>query len=611
MLKSLYDYGIRHADEGVPTGHAYRTLNFIIDMTGQGQYIGIRKGPKEKVLAQTVLGISGTTPKSNVLLDKASTVLGLFDGTMNANQQALALQKHECFTEYLENGKPDVTEFGPVLELLSDKARIEHVKADLTQADCKSASFVTFAVDGKLLIELQSVRNWWSKHETPPADAAPTAIDVITGKPCVAQRLIPQCDQNSLGGGHASGAAWLSFNFPSGTSYGLADEQGMNCPLDVKTSTAINSAITVLSRNAPKIGGIKFMHWYDVDVPPEQDPIVSSLFDVGYDIAIAQDTDAESEAVMTAIAKDSIQSPITGKPAPSLAGKNYHIMLMIPANKRIVFPSYAHGPYDRLQANIDAWFSDTAVVNATGTGLMKPMSLNKMLYRLLTKAERDKKLKNESRFAPLSPWMSDILAACIDNKRVPAAILTRAMNAMRSNLFHDEDIHPATMQWIKLWLMRRNRHAAGNKITGVDDIMPGLNPECTNMGYICGRLMATYEAIQKFVSPDVNAGVLAKYYTACSRAPAQTIGVLQSLSVHHFEKFKGYTYRNFYESALAEVYGCAGTEIPEKLDQTGQAYFALGYWHQKADLTLRKNALTAEIKAAKAAKNDTSETEED
>lgn len=117
--------------------------------------------------------------------------------------------------------------------------------------------------------------------------------------------------------------------------------------------------------------------------------------------------------------------------------------------------------------------------------------------------------------------------------------------------------------------------------------MPELNPKLENIGYQCGRLLAIYDAIQRRAAPEVQTGVLTKFYAACSQHPAMTIGRMQTLSIHHLRKIESPYYERLYRDMLAATYDCipAGTQIPKRLSPEDQAYFAVGYWQQVAAIS--------------------------
>ena len=112
--------------------------------------------------------------------------------------------------------------------------------------------------------------------------------------------------------------------------------------------------------------------------------------------------------------------------------------------------------------------------------------------------------------------------------------------------------------------------------------------------YLCGRLMATVEAIQKAALPGINATLVDQFYGAASTAPATVFGNLLGNAQNHLSKLRK-TRRGAYEGlqkSLEEV--LSGLEkFPNTLNAQDQALFALGYYHQRAaDRAARQQYIT-------------------
>jgi len=123
-----------------------------------------------------------------------------------------------------------------------------------------------------------------------------------------------------------------------------------------------------------------------------------------------------------------------------------------------------------------------------------------------------------------------------------------------------------------------------------------LNPAHPSPAYQCGRLLAVLSDLQYAALGDVGAGVVQRYYTSASQAPALRIGQLMSNAKNHLNKIGGGLAFEF-ENRIAEIMN-AMTQIPKTLDLEEQSLFALGYYQQLAE----NRARMAENKAKKQAK---------
>ena len=114
--------------------------------------------------------------------------------------------------------------------------------------------------------------------------------------------------------------------------------------------------------------------------------------------------------------------------------------------------------------------------------------------------------------------------------------------------------------------------------------MEEYNFNLPSTAYHCGGLMAVYAAIQKAAMPDVNTGIVERYYASAIQMPALVIGQLSSRSNHHLEKIENGWLADKYREKLQEISVALGTSIPATLNLEQQSYFALGYYQMGAKL---------------------------
>lgn len=124
--------------------------------------------------------------------------------------------------------------------------------------------------------------------------------------------------------------------------------------------------------------------------------------------------------------------------------------------------------------------------------------------------------------------------------------------------------------------------------------MEEYNLNLSNPAYHCGGLMAVYAAIQRTAMPDVNTGIVERYYASAIQMPALAIGQLSRHSNYHLEKMENKWLANRYRENLQEVSVALGRHIPATLNLEQQSYFALGYYQMGAKLNKeRKEAVAA------------------
>ena len=101
--------------------------------------------------------------------------------------------------------------------------------------------------------------------------------------------------------------------------------------------------------------------------------------------------------------------------------------------------------------------------------------------------------------------------------------------------------------------------------------------------------------------PDVNTGIVERYYASAIQMPALVIGQLSSRSNYHLEKMENRWLAGEYRKKLEQVAAALGTAIPATLNLEQQSYFALGYYQMGAELNREKNAHIAAAREKAAA----------
>ena len=101
--------------------------------------------------------------------------------------------------------------------------------------------------------------------------------------------------------------------------------------------------------------------------------------------------------------------------------------------------------------------------------------------------------------------------------------------------------------------------------------------------------MAVYAAIQRAAMPEVNTGIVERYYASAIQTPALVIGQLSSRSNHHLEKIENRWLSDKYREKLQQISVALGTSIPTTLNLEQQSYFALGYYQMGAKLNQERN----------------------
>jgi CRISPR-associated protein Csd1 len=134
-------------------------------------------------------------------------------------------------------------------------------------------------------------------------------------------------------------------------------------------------------------------------------------------------------------------------------------------------------------------------------------------------------------------------------------------------------------------LLRRHR------LSPPEVMMPELNPEATSPAYLCGRLLAVADALQRSAIPDLNTSVADKVLGRCSMAPGSILPRVLTDAQAHLKKLRT-SGRGAAAKAITDRLDTIAADlhaIPTTLTLPEQGEFLLGFLHQRhADTTARR-----------------------
>lgn len=578
MLKALYDYAMR---EGLtlPAGYVNKTIRSYIVLAASGEYIGLEEGGPLAVPAPDIGSLANGKDKSNVLLEKRSVVI--------PEQPSL---KSEFFLNALREGGKAEPMLAVCAAALEDEETVKAIRADLNEKKIKDSDRITFKVAGRSILESELTKSWWREYRKQfiSSSDADRTVCLITGEPTVPMTTTTPISGLYSVGGHGRGDALICFDKAAFCSYNLM--KAANAPVSEEAFAAVKAALDDLLKKAPsKLAGMKFVHWFDRYIPPDQDPIVEAM-DLGFSLDDEEDEDAQAETENREAASEAksaadrmIKDAGSGAQAFIPDSASYYILLLSGVNGRVMIRRYERGTYGELKARLKLWRDDLSLTNARGDGLIPSMKLNRRMMKLLKYQKIDTKPfeRLDKELAGITPA---VLNSVLSGGPLPEAAASRALAFIRSGMmFADGDTTNSLFtgdvcvwQWLKVWLLR-NRGKRGQ-------MMSEYNPAYPSNAYHCGAMVAVYEAIQRAAMQTVNATVLQRYYASAIQTPALVIGTLSRMSVHHLEKIKNRGFAIKLKEQLDKVSTAISGEIPAALSLEGQSEFALGYYQMCAEL---------------------------
>ncbi len=596
MLRALYDYGVRR-DLALPPGFVGKTIKAYISLSESNDSVSIYLGGNESVPCPDIGSLANGKDKSNVLAEKRSVVIPEESGS-----------KNKFFIDALRSAAEAEPLLQTCIRALETPAMAAAIRAELDRAKIQPGDRISFRVNGQSVLRSEKILPWWQKYrkQFSKAQGKASALCLITGEPTVPMLTTTTIQGLRVVGGHAKGDSLICFDKAAFCSYN--QKQAANAPVSEEAFCVVKAALDDLLKDAPILAGMKFVHWFDREIPREDDPLCS--IDFGYEQPEDEDeekTEFETSVNETAMRNQADRIPESirsGQTVPDLNNVSYYILLLSGVNSRIMIRRYERGSYADLRQNIEQWYTDLALTNPAGSGGIRPIKLTARLMRLL------KFQKSDSRsFERLSKELAGVtpavIQAILSGGVLPDAVAAKALTYIRSELLAGDDgdtrntqalPNGFACQWLKVWLLRKNRINHQE-----EPILEEYNLSLSNAAYHCGGLMAVYAAIQRAAMPEVNTGIVERYYASAIQTPALVIGQLSSRSNHHLEKIENKWLADKYREKLQQISVALGTSIPATLNLEQQSYFALGYYQMGAKLNQEKNQNIAAAKERAAA----------
>jgi CRISPR-associated protein Csd1 len=376
-------------------------------------------------------------------------------------------------------------------------------------------------------------------------------------------------------GAQTSGAAIVSFNFPSVISYGKA--QSSNAPIGEESAFKYVTTLNWLlasRRNRMQIGDATTVFWAE---SPEYEDLLGEFLDPS-----GRGDEVEGKRIIDAATREQVFSILDSlRRGHSLSDKsifrnpdtNVHIVGLAPNSARISIRFYHQDTLGSSIERIAQHYLDLELERPTWmseTSLPGPY----VLLRAIAPQHDLEKLP-ETMVGPFmlsiltgAPYPSSLMAQVILRIRANDGIKTRDGKGMRSPIeFERVCIIKATLL--------RNARRTGNRELEVNCTV-SLNQESTNTPYRLGRLFAALEKAQMDANPSINSTIRDRYFSSAFAAPASTFPILLKLSQHHIAKGE---HGGFYDRMVRDIVSDIDI-FPSHLDLNDQGLFILGYYHQ-------------------------------
>lgn len=592
ILASLARAYERLPDAPAP-GYSSEKIGFVISLHADGSVAHVidwregegRKARPRPMTVPASFKRPGITPRAFFLWDNSAYVLGV-----SADETKDCSARHAAFRESHLAHLGETTDEGLVaLRKFLENWSPAAFSGDFWPEDIKDQN-IAFALEserraGVFLHARPAARALWARLSRTGDDAL--SICLVTGEPAPIARLHPAI--KGVWGGQVAGGSIVSFNLDAFTSYG--HEQGDNAPVSEAAAfaytTALNRFLERDSGHRVQIGDASTVFWADasdMQAASEAEAIFAGFVESG------TDSDGEEAAGAEKLTRDQIGYRLErirqGVPLieiePRLAaGIRFYILGLAPNAARLSVRFFYADEFGALVRNYQNFIADMRIEPPPREGHYPP------LWRYLRETAVLGKSENVTPNLA-GEWMRAIL----NGTHYPLTLMSSVLTRIRA----DGRIDALRAGILKALLIRNFREKAP----------VGFDPKNENRGYLLGRLFSLYEEIQRgALGGKVNATIKDKFYGSASATPRKVFAVLESGSANHLAKLRktspGWGYR-LDEQVRAIMGLMTPSEEPDKdpfpvsLSAKEQAWFGLGYHHQRGEFFKKSTQSASEEK---------------
>jgi CRISPR-associated protein Csd1 len=378
--------------------------------------------------------------------------------------------------------------------------------------------------------------------------------------------------------GHKKGVKLISFNRSAFRSHGL--DQSRNAPMCQPCVEAYTLGLNRLLENGAstnyKDHDAKMAYAFWSRKPVEFD--LNATF-----------VQADANAVKGLY--DSLSRPSQRQIVSEGESNDFYVLALSASGARAVIRDWIETQLGTVRRNIAEWFQDLTISldrpwpssqpRAALPGIYREFSLRSLCKSISRKTERGWDVPSE--------LSSRLFRAGLTGCAPPIAVLAAALRRVRSS--RDHDIPPPRAALIKLVLNRISR----SPNQGDNRMSESLDPKKSDIAYVCGRLLAILDRIQRRALGNLNATVIDRYYGSASTAPRPIFPRLITNAQNHLSKIRGErpgeaeNLQKDLEQVIARIGipdDWAG-DLPQWLDLEAQGRFAIGFYHQRADYRAR------------------------
>lgn len=360
-------------------------------------------------------------------------------------------------------------------------------------------------------------------------------------------------------GGLASGMTLVSYNNDSENSY--CKEQSVNSNISQLAVDKYGAALNYLLSSdehciVEKTTGLVFLFWAENPDSSLEKLCSAVLFGIDNDISESADK----------LLKRIIEQLCNGLDVSAdtiLDKEKFCIAVLSPNSARICIKAFYEGTLGSIALNIARFQSDFGLdddFRRVG------------IWQLISVLDNPNVKRNDA------DSLYGFFRSITIGSPLPRKILSRALNRIQ----HDFNAGYITNN-IRVGIVRACFNDIHRSAKRKDELLMSLDYSNSNPAYLCGRLFACYEAVQRNANNGrkLNRSIKDTSFAAFMRNPSKKFASLNVLFSYHIKKAPR---AKFYYDFINEIMDALGDNIPEHLNESDQARFVVGYHHQNAEL---------------------------
>lgn len=579
ILQALYEYAQRKGAALPEDGFEVKEFNFLIKIKEDGTFVDLIDMRQEK--AGKLRGHPYTVPKSIgrsgaksyattfLLWDHYGYVLNEPKKVSKKEEEIKAIsdaeKQNSTFIAMINSLPENVLEDSAVSAVKKfyekyKKENYDSVRKSEHWNDCAKIAGcnLTFILmgDDEPVVCRDAVKNYQrqliaKQNSDTNGDSTEEIIKgicLITGENSVISRL--HTATSIIGA--KSGAKLVGFQKNSGyDSYGK--EQAYNAPVSIRAEAAYTKALNYLiksSKNRFRLGEDTIVFWAE---KKEAEP-----FESAFSVFFSKDFDSDDPDRCVSEVKNLFNAINTGK--LEKIDSNFYVLCLSPNAARISVRFWETGKVEQFAKRIKQHFDDFEIDRAP----YEAEYLN--LYQILSATALEHKMEN---VAP--NLIGSVIQSILKGLPYPATLQQQCIRRIRA----EQKVTRERAAILKAYINRFNRYKNIK-----EDVSVSLDRNCTNKGYLLGRLFAVFEKVQQDTHPGLNATITDRFYGAASTNPVTVFAQLIKLNQHHLGNYENNGLRVIREKEIGEIMNSIDS-FPAHLNLNEQSQFAIGYYHEK------------------------------